>query len=729
MKSVLTFILFNCCLCAIAQVDINAPDFVYVQQFNLLASAGNNNTWTNNTTIAGWYATSEDDGDYTKYKAGSGSDKNSGLYSFGTDASDRSLGSLNQDNSGDIAYGVLFQNNSGNTIHSITLSYIAEQWRRTLTEKKGYQRTKLSYQIANAIDVSSSGLLNNANFIDLPEGYLITLDTTTMDPSEALNGNDMPNRANISIQFPITLLNNQELFIRFYDENAMNVDMALAVDDFQAEFSVNTVEEVSAVTDYSVAAFLQAGIIEDIPSEKNGTSYTATNPGARTDFENIFDYFYQGDYSNARLLAVNYDYFITSYSTNGSLYYVLRKSNFSTYYWGTYVTNTSPVKSCVTIQSPHPLKDQYTGNQAAVVFDLLSASNFMVAGTNRCNSAQNLNCYGKTSVCLVGDEKENYRISDLAHNKSSVFHIASVTLSNIETNMSFVQLHGFLKEDSDPHFIFSNGTEETPNVDNLATLQTEFQSTFPLLEVNVVHINGAPKLKAKGNVFGRYLNNYQSDICASTLDPTVASGKFLHLEQYNGFRKDVTLYDDLATMLDASIDCGVVLPVKLVSFNVRKNKSGGIYLEWKVVWENDTDYYEIQRSTDGVAFEAIVRIESLNILETHVYEYTDYQSLEGTNYYRIKQVDLDGNYSFSPIRMIKNIPGVSLFPNPATDVLYINGYALGQEVKVTSSDGVEVMDRIRRIGDRKGIGLTNYKDGLLILEIGGRQFKIVKIHN
>src|SRR5687767_6127369 len=81
-----------------AQVSILPGNLEYIQNFNALSQTGTSNTWTNNTTIPGWYA-ANGSGLYSSYRAGDGSSSTTGLYSFGS-TSDRALGSLNQDASG-----------------------------------------------------------------------------------------------------------------------------------------------------------------------------------------------------------------------------------------------------------------------------------------------------------------------------------------------------------------------------------------------------------------------------------------------------------------------------------------------------------------------------------------------------------------------------------------------------------------------------------------------------
>ena len=96
----------------------------YSQDFNTLPTSGNSNTWTDDVTIPGWYASR------TTLIASTGSGNSGGLYSFGsTSSTERALGSIGSSSANPVAYGILFQNNSGSAITIDSIAYTGEQWR------------------------------------------------------------------------------------------------------------------------------------------------------------------------------------------------------------------------------------------------------------------------------------------------------------------------------------------------------------------------------------------------------------------------------------------------------------------------------------------------------------------------------------------------------------------------------------------------------------------------
>lgn len=113
------------------------------------------------------------------------------------------------------------------------------------------------------------------------------------------------------------------------------------------------------------------------------------------------------------------------------------------------------------------------------------------------------------------------------------------------------------------------------------------------------------------------------------------------------------------------------LPIELTYFNgALENKS--VKLQWQTATESSNDYFEIQRSSDGVTFEKLNQIDSKsldgNSLQTLNYEITDLNPKKGINYYRLKQVDFSTESSYSRIVSVDfNKVGdfsFNVFPNP-----------------------------------------------------------------
>ena len=114
---------------ATAQVSLTTVGSTYSQNFDTLPTSGSA-TWTNNSTIPGWYQARTGTG--TTIVANDGSSNAGNLYSYGTGTStDRALGSVGSGGAtaGSFFWGVRLQNNTGTTITSVDISYTGEQWR------------------------------------------------------------------------------------------------------------------------------------------------------------------------------------------------------------------------------------------------------------------------------------------------------------------------------------------------------------------------------------------------------------------------------------------------------------------------------------------------------------------------------------------------------------------------------------------------------------------------
>ncbi len=98
-------------------------------------------------------------------------------------------------------------------------------------------------------------------------------------------------------------------------------------------------------------------------------------------------------------------------------------------------------------------------------------------------------------------------------------------------------------------------------------------------------------------------------------------------------------------------------------------------LNWQTSSEINNDYFEVQYSEDGKTFQSIGKVDgSGNSSRMTQYEFMHENPDEGTSYYRLKQVDFDGKFEYSPVKSIYvSEADVRIFPNPVTDMLHFSG--------------------------------------------------------
>jgi DNA/RNA endonuclease G (NUC1) len=196
------------------------------ESFDSLSASG---TWTDNTTIPGWYSSR------TAYTVGTGSLNTGALYSFGTaSATDRALGSVGSGGTGTIFYGVKLTNNTGATITSVNISYVGEQWRNggfsAPATSSAAQTVDFQYRVATPGQVTGINTPSTGWTDHDPLDFTSPVFGTS--PAAALDGNAAANRVAKSSTITVTINNGQEIWLRWQDIDHPNNDHGLAIDDF-----------------------------------------------------------------------------------------------------------------------------------------------------------------------------------------------------------------------------------------------------------------------------------------------------------------------------------------------------------------------------------------------------------------------------------------------------------------------------------------------------------------
>ena len=152
------------------------------------------------------------------------------------------------------------------------------------------------------------------------------------------------------------------------------------------------------------------------------------------------------------------------------------------------------------------------------------------------------------------------------------------------------------------------------------------------------------------------------------------------------------------------------LPLDLVSFAVRpQNKQA--FLEWSTTNEVNVAGFEVQRSMDNNSFEKIAWVPLVEESGTN-YQFIDQQTpINRDLVYRLKIIDMDGKFEYSPLRSIKitqSIPQLRLSPNPTKDILNIQ-YELSNpsNVKMLITDAIG--QTIRQLEWNNQEGLQNHR--------------------
>jgi hypothetical protein len=103
----------------------------------------------------------------------------------------------------------------------------------------------------------------------------------------------------------------------------------------------------------------------------------------------------------------------------------------------------------------------------------------------------------------------------------------------------------------------------------------------------------------------------------------------------------------------ALIATSLTLPVTILEFNVRPSDNSAL-LSWKTENEQGNNYFSIERSENGIDFRSIGRVNGNGTTTTSSnYGFADRSPSDGINYYRLKQFDINGKFSYSPVRSVR----------------------------------------------------------------------------
>lgn len=201
--------------------------------------------------------------------------------------------------------------------------------------------------------------------------------------------------------------------------------------------------------------------------------------------------------------------------------------------------------------------------------------------------------------------------------------------------------------------------------------------------------------------------------------------------EYNNQNNPDSFYS-ISAELPASVPC-TPLPSQLVNFDVTSFGNHSVEINWETASEENSDYFEVQRSEDGEHWEFVEKMSasggSTSLLE---YKVIDQLPYSGTSYYRLRLVDVDGNTSFSNLRSVylsnKGQNGLMVYPNPAQDEITVLGFKqtsdqfqlldlLGKRVSIDFSTALE---------DALIVNISSLKPGVYFLQVGTESIRFVK---
>ncbi|MFN8416743.1 MAG: family 43 glycosylhydrolase [Cytophagaceae bacterium] len=189
------------------------------------------------------------------------------------------------------------------------------------------------------------------------------------------------------------------------------------------------------------------------------------------------------------------------------------------------------------------------------------------------------------------------------------------------------------------------------------------------------------KVVAKGNLISVYLENLIIPLFQYTDDNPILSGK----AGYRGFNTQVAFDNFKIT------DCSATMPVDWISFDAHLLKPSTVLLQWLTSNEFNNKGFEIYRSSDGISYDSVGFVSANNSTSSiQSYQWKDVDlEISSHVYYKLKQVDNDGKFSWSEIKAIQLAEQkVFAYPNPFQNKIQLTYAAEYINIELYTIDGM-----------------------------------------
>lgn len=142
-----------------------------------------------------------------------------------------------------------------------------------------------------------------------------------------------------------------------------------------------------------------------------------------------------------------------------------------------------------------------------------------------------------------------------------------------------------------------------------------------------------------------------------------------------------------------------------------------VRVNWSTAAEQNADFYAVERRQEGQAWASLSTVQAVgNSTQEQHYRFVDQRAPEGTLFYRLRQVDLDGQESHSPIVEIARNPKVRVYPNPVTEVLHLELPEAGWKAELYDTQG-KLLRKVGSIGNQ--LDLHALPAGTYLLRLRG----------
>jgi hypothetical protein len=140
-----------------------------------------------------------------------------------------------------------------------------------------------------------------------------------------------------------------------------------------------------------------------------------------------------------------------------------------------------------------------------------------------------------------------------------------------------------------------------------------------------------------------------------------------------------------------NLPCPIILGLDILSFDVYPNEDDFVEMEWEMSESASFDYLEIERSRDLQKWITIASSQNNRDFTSNQKNFLDEAPFSGTSYYRLKEVDFDGEYNYSEIRSIEMTTNhafnIVIFPNPGSESIIVSGVNNASQIVISDLSG------------------------------------------
>ncbi len=275
--------------------------------------------------------------------------------------------------------------------------------------------------------------------------------------------------------------------------------------------------------------------------------------------------------------------------------------------------------------------------------------------------------------------------------------------------------------------LFSNNGSQDLFVDEV--FLSGYSNTFPIATLGEPTTNGLTATFTLENVmnagsFSWIISNLTPGVEDPEPTEFLTGTTFSYTFPFPGLKEVCVMAVDECGNFPILIGCtefnltGQILPVTWQSFSVTAEGSAA-RLDWTTANEENNEYFTVEYSRNGRDFSEIGRVAGSGTTAAATsYEFLHPPPASGVNYYRLRQVDFDGSYDYSPVRTLQMQSDAAaayrVFPNPAPGQFWISAPVQDGAFHLYSSTGQRVLSG-RLLGD--AIEVNSLPAGLYVLQV------------